>query len=94
MAHLARIKLSDIEIESLQHDISGILGYVSQVATVSPDGAVDGVREVPQLRNIMRDDAPYDASVPIVGHEEAIRSAFPKREGEYNVVRKIISKDE
>lgn len=90
MAELARLKLTDIEVESLQKDISSILDYVSQVAAVSGDEA----NTVPLVRNVMRDDIPRVLVDSMSGKEESLRSAFPKREGQYNVVRKIIQKDE
>jgi aspartyl-tRNA(Asn)/glutamyl-tRNA(Gln) amidotransferase subunit C len=90
LAELARLKLSDAEVEGLQKDISSILDYVGQVAAVSGDDAMTA----PLVRNIMRDDTPRTAYDIVAGKEESLRAAFPKREGQYNVVRKIIQKDE
>ncbi len=90
LAELARLKLSDSEIESLQKDISSILDYVGQVAKVSGDEATS----VPVVHNVMREDVPRSANDIVGGKEELVRLAFPKREGQYNVVRKIIQKDE
>jgi hypothetical protein len=42
----------------------------------------------------MRKDTPRAAADPLAGKEESLRAAFPKREGGFNVVRKIIQKDE
>ena len=96
LATLARLKLSDTEVESLQKDISSILEYVGQVNAVSGDEA----RSTPLLLNVMREDTPRLPAQAgargdlMAGKEEAVRAAFPKREGGYNVVRKIIQKDE
>ena len=90
LATLARLKLSDTEVESLQKDISSILEYVGQVNAVSGDEA----RSTPLLLNVMREDTPRASGDLMAGKEEAVRAAFPKREGGYNVVRKIIQKDE
>lgn len=90
LAQLARLKLSDSEVESLQHDISSILEYVGQVSKVE----LSKTNEVPLVHNVMRDDTPRDAADPVAGKEESVRAAFPQREGDYNVVRKIIQKDE
>jgi len=46
------------------------------------------------LRNVMRSDATRAEGDTMLNKEEALRSAFPKREGNFNVVRKIIQKDE
>ena len=86
LAALARLKLTGTEEESLQKDISNILDYVGAVSAVP---AAD-VQKKPLLRNVMRDDAP----VAVLGKREALVAAFPAREGDFNVVRKIIQKDE
>lgn len=89
LAELARLELSDAETAGLQKDISNILDYVGQVAASAGDAAADA----PRNRNVMRDDIPRTGGV-LIGKEETLRAAFPKREGDYNVVRKIIQKDE
>ena len=94
MAALARLELSDAEKEGLQKDISNILEYVGQVSAVSlQDDALPTV-SANQPYNILREDAPRDLADTMAGKEEKVKGAFPKREGEYTVVRKIIQKDE
>lgn len=88
LAQLARLKLSDAEVEGLQKDISSILDYVGQVSAVK---AKEGAGEKPTVRNVMRDDS---GEGRLAGKEEALKAAFPTREGNFNVVRKIIEKDE
>ena len=90
LAELARLKLSDAEVAGLQKDISNILEYVGQVSAIS----IEEEKEKPLQRNIMRSDTPRGGDDALAGKEEALRSAFPKREGDFNVVRKIIQKDE
>jgi len=46
------------------------------------------------LHNVMRDDTPRTQDDPLWAKEEALRQAFPTSESDYNVVRKIIQKDE
>lgn len=104
LAELARLEVRDAEVEELQKDISNILNYVGQLsATGDSSTALQGERgwlaeESPVaprvLRNVMRDDTPREKNDPFFDKEEALRQAFPVREGNYNVVRKIISKDE
>lgn len=86
LATLARLKLTGKEEESLQKDISNILDYVGQVSALPATAAA----EKPLLRNVMRDDVPS----AVLGSREALLAAFPKREGDFNLVRKIIEKDE
>ena len=90
LAELARLKVGEGEVESLQKDISSILEYVGQVSVTS----IENTPEKPPLRNVIREDVPRGADDALAGKEEALRSAFPAREGDYNVVRKIIQKDE
>lgn len=98
MATLARLQLGDAEVAGLQKDISNILEYMGQVSAVSLQGnaLTPGLFKASPLtpHNILREDTPRDATDTMAGKEEKIKEAFPKREGEYNVVRKIIQKDE
>lgn len=90
LADLARLKLAEEEVAGLQKDISNILEYVGQVSAVS----VSKEKISPLHRNMMRADVPRGEGDPLAGKEEALRAAFPERRGDYNVVRKIIQKDE
>lgn len=91
LAELSRLEVSDAQVSELQKDISNILHYIGQVESVALD---DVHTDKPLLRNVMRDDTLYNAVVSTVGKEDALRKAFPKEERGYNVVRKIIQKDE
>ncbi len=90
LAALARLDVAAGEVESLQKDISNILDYVGQVSAVS----LSSNTEIPPVRNVLRADEPRLESDTMAGKEEAVKDAFPTREGDYNVVRKIIQKDE
>ncbi len=102
MAELARLKLKDGEAEALGADINSILGYVGQIssAKIATDSLQDdrgrssAAFSLPLLRNVMREDAPREATDPLLHKEAAIIAQFPKSENNYNVVRKIIQKDE
>lgn len=97
LAELARLKLADGEIESLQKDISNILEYVGQVSAIQPQGETflsDSKASPSGSRNALREDTPRAAEDPLAGKEEALKAAFPTGENGYNVVRKIIQKDE
>lgn len=88
LAELSRIELTDEETASLQKDISNILDYVGQVSSV--EGSAE--KTVPLNHNVMRDDVPYADDSQLKGAREDIVAQFPRREGDYNVVRKIIEK--
>ncbi|MEK7068609.1 MAG: Asp-tRNA(Asn)/Glu-tRNA(Gln) amidotransferase subunit GatC [Patescibacteria group bacterium] len=86
LAALARLKLTGAEEENLQKDISNILEYVGQVSAIP---AAKG-EEKPMVRNVMR----KDELSAVLGTREDLLKAFPTREGDFNVVRQIIQKDE
>ena len=102
LAALARLDLSEVEVEGLQKDISNILEYVGQVSAISVDTdkgsdltpGLSKTLPLTQPDNVLRVDAARDAGDTMAGKEERVKDAFPKREGNYNVVRKIIQKDE
>ena len=71
-------------------DISNILAYVGQVSAVS---VAEGEKTPLPLRNVMRDDVSRSEDDPLAKTREAVLEALPTREGDYNVVRKIIQKD-
>jgi len=90
LAELARLKVADAEVAGLQKDISNILEYVGQISQVS----VEKEKATPFNYNVMREDVPRAVGDTMGGKEEALRAAFPKKENNYNIVRKIIQKDE
>ncbi len=91
LAELARLQLNEGEVTRLQKDMSDILNYVGHVSAFE---VKERTNMKPVLRNIMREDVPRAAGDPLWDKEEALRSAFPTREHGFNVVRKIIQKDE
>jgi aspartyl/glutamyl-tRNA(Asn/Gln) amidotransferase C subunit len=90
LAELSRIQLSETEVESLQKDISSILDYVGQVSAVEGNAE----KEVPLHHNVMREDVPYSPDNQLFTAREDIVNQFPRREDDFDVVRKIIQKDE
>jgi len=93
LSALARVKVSDEEIEMLQKDISNILDYIGQLSAEKGVSA-SAPLSASSLRNVMRDDTPRADNDLLAGKRESLLQALPKREGDYNVVRKIIQKDE
>lgn len=98
LATLARIELREGEVESLQKDISDILEYVGQLRRYNVGAPTEasgvGVPIVPAHHNVLRTDTLRADNDQLAGKEEAVRAAFPKSENGYNVMRKIIQKDE
>jgi aspartyl/glutamyl-tRNA(Asn/Gln) amidotransferase C subunit len=90
LAELSRIQLNDAEVESLQKDISNILDYVKQIEAVEGNAE----KEVGLNHNVMRHDVPYEAGSQMLGARDDIVAQFPRSEKDFDVVRKIIQKDE
>lgn len=63
VAKLARLGLSDAEIEKFQVQLSAILEYVEQLNEVNTDG-VEPTAQVTGLANVTRQDVPRSFSIP------------------------------
>lgn len=76
LADLARLSLSEVENESLQKDLEGILGYVNQLAEAKIDNLPDA--SIGLSLNEVREDGN-----PVVNKDIAqdIISQFPQKEG-------------
>jgi aspartyl-tRNA(Asn)/glutamyl-tRNA(Gln) amidotransferase subunit C len=59
LAQLARISLSDDEVEEFSEELSAILQYVEQLSNVDVSG-LDPTNQVTGLTNVMRDDEVKD----------------------------------
>lgn len=83
LSHLARIELSESEVESLAQEVDSILGYVSQIQDFS--GEEKG--GVPALHNVLREDVPTHKAEE---YTEDILNVAPTRDGKYLSVKKIL----
>jgi aspartyl-tRNA(Asn)/glutamyl-tRNA(Gln) amidotransferase subunit C len=59
LAALARISLSDDEVEEFSEELSAILQYVEQLSSVNVDG-LEPTNQVTGLTNVMREDVVKD----------------------------------
>ena len=59
LAELARISLSDDEVDSFASELSAILGYVEQLSSVDVSG-LEPTNQVTGLVNVMRKDKVID----------------------------------
>jgi aspartyl-tRNA(Asn)/glutamyl-tRNA(Gln) amidotransferase subunit C len=55
LAQLARISLTDEEVDNYAEELSAILGYVEQLSTVDVEGLAP-TNQVTGLTNVMRED--------------------------------------
>lgn len=84
VAALARLKVTDAELESLANDLRAIIGYVEVLNEVDTTGVVPMVHAV-ELQNAFRPDVPVE-SLP----RKAALSNSPRTDGEYFLVPPII----
>ena len=87
LAALARISVSDSELEKFTAEFDAILAYVGQLEKLElPKSGV----EKPVLRNVLRADGePHAAGV----FTEKLAEQFPQREGDALSVKQIITHD-
>lgn len=84
MAKLARISLSESEVEKFQKNLSTVLDYVEELKSVDTDG-VEEVSQVTGLINVQRDDIAVQAE----NREEIFREA-PEIKDDYFKVKAIL----
>jgi len=84
VARLARLALSDAEIEKMREQLNGILAYIEKLNALATDDVEPTSHAVPMV-NVMRDDAPG----PCLPRDEALANA-PDRAGEFFRVPRII----
>ena len=86
-ATLARLELSDAEVQRLTRELDGILGYMESLAKLDVSGVEPTTHAVP-LEMPMRDDV-LEALEPHLPVEAALSDA-PKRHDSFFEVPKII----
>ena len=60
VAKLARLKLSDAEVERMTGDLSNILEHVERMDELDLEG-VEPTSHVVELQNVLRDDVPRES---------------------------------
>jgi aspartyl-tRNA(Asn)/glutamyl-tRNA(Gln) amidotransferase subunit C len=80
VAKLARLGLSDEEVERMAGELSGILEHVDRIAGLDLDG-VEPTSHVVELENVLRADVPHESLPP----EVALASAPDPAEGAFRV---------
>ncbi len=87
VAKLARLGLSDEEIETMAGELSGILEHVDRIAKLDLEG-VEPTSHVVELENVLRADKPHQSLAPEVALapapdpvDGAFRVPSPQAEG-------------
>jgi aspartyl-tRNA(Asn)/glutamyl-tRNA(Gln) amidotransferase subunit C len=84
IAHLARIKVTDDEIEHLQGELNTILAFFEQLSEVDVEG-VEPMTSVMPMQMKKRPDKVTDGGDP-----EAVLSNAPAREDNFFLVPKVV----
>ena len=87
LAALARIAIPEESLDAFTKEFDGVLAYVGTLEELSLEHETPAAGAV---RNVFREDTePHAAGL----HTEKIAAQFPKRDGNYLSVKKIISYD-
>ena len=84
VAHLARLELSDAEVETMTRQLAAIVDYVDQLKQVPTDG-VEPLAHALDVANVFRGDEPAP-SLPV---DEALANA-PQRKGDFYRVPAVL----
>jgi aspartyl-tRNA(Asn)/glutamyl-tRNA(Gln) amidotransferase subunit C len=84
IAHLARIKVADDEVEHLRGELNAILAFVEQLSQVNVDG-IEPMTSVTPMHMKKRPDVVTDG-----GDVEAVLANAPAREGNFFLVPKVV----
>jgi aspartyl-tRNA(Asn)/glutamyl-tRNA(Gln) amidotransferase subunit C len=88
VAKLARLELTDDELNRMADQLNRILGYVEQIQQLNTDGVEPLAHPLP-VQNVFREDEPAP-SLPV---NEALGNA-PSRTGDYFGVPAVFDTDE
>ena len=84
IATLARIRVEDSEIPTLQAELNGILGWIEQLNEVNVDG-VEPLTGGARMALKMRDDLVTDG-----GYPDKVLANAPERADNYFTVPKVV----
>jgi aspartyl-tRNA(Asn)/glutamyl-tRNA(Gln) amidotransferase subunit C len=79
VAALARIRLTETEVEKFQHDLSMVLGYVAELNQVAVEG-IEEVSQVTGLVNVQREDVPvvFEDLSAMTGQAPEVKDGYYK----------------
>jgi aspartyl-tRNA(Asn)/glutamyl-tRNA(Gln) amidotransferase subunit C len=84
IATLARIRVEDSELPTLQSELNGILGWIEQLNEVNVDG-IEPLTGAAQMALKMREDLVTDG-----GYPDKVLANAPERAGDFYVVPKVV----
>jgi len=84
IASLARIGLTDKEVDKFSHDLSSILDFIEQLKEVDIAN-VEAIGHITGMENITREDKAND-----FGNTSGIKKLFPEEKEGYNKVKSVL----
>ncbi len=84
VAKLARLKLSDSDVERFTKQLGQVLGYVDMLSELNTDGVAPLTHPL-EIQNVLREDVP----TPSLSREAALSNA-PKSDGRCFLVPQIL----
>ncbi len=86
LARLARLTITDEEVETYRSELSEILKYVELLQNADVEG-LEPTSQVTGLKNVMRDDVVQDYGLT----PDDLLAIAPKKEGRHVKVKRMIS---
>jgi aspartyl-tRNA(Asn)/glutamyl-tRNA(Gln) amidotransferase subunit C len=86
LARLARLELSEAELERLPQELSSIVSYVDVISDIAADDAATAP-EVGPLHNVFRAD---EVTNGVGEYTDALLAEMPHTEGKFMKVKKIL----
>lgn len=86
LAHLARLRFSDEEMQNIQGDLQRMVSFVERLQQIDTTG-VEPLLHMSDTVNVLRDDEVKGS----ISHEDALRNA-PQRDEKFFLVPKVIKK--
>ena len=86
IAKLARLQLSEAELEKYQKELSLILDYIAKLKEVDIKG-VEPTSHSIEMENITREDMVFPAEAKV---KEKLLEQMPEKEGDYLKVKSIL----
>ena len=84
IARLARLRIDDAQVEQIQGELNGILGWIDQLNEVNVDG-VEPLTGGALMAMRMREDVVTDGD-----QAEAVLANAPDRDGPFYTVPKVV----
>ena len=84
IAMLARIRVEEADLPTLQEELNGILGWIEQLGEVNVDG-VEPLTGAAQMALKMREDLVTDG-----GYPGKVLANAPERAGDFYAVPKVV----